>query len=473
MSLFRASGSDIIMREWALLLIMIMLLICCDCSIQEDKEVCAGKACSMSVAGSGDLGVFLQTKTSSVLTSRQYSEGGVPHFVIDLDLPPRERLKEQAKYYRELAIASTGSGARAIDQRLGKDREEWLQNIRFSTNKTKHDEYMEELKGYVETINHPNVTLERVILSQLMYEFESPTVMCGAVLLALPNGTVMHGRNMDYSSPFTMSDGTQGDFPNITFVFTMVKNGQPIIKGTGWPGSVGFHTAMRIGGWSFEQNTRLLLNHYAGNFEAFKKGGLPYGTVVREIMETEPDFLVAVDKLKAARLMAPQYFIMAGSSPYQGAVLTIDRLDQKLPITPPTQLLSKHPGSRHLVQTNFDLLAPDWDFTQRQTMTDRVISEVLHESLGENPQRTLTQLMHTPPLYNDLTVFTTVMVPATGLFETTDRGEGPKSPVGSMADVLNLYPALLQAKLSEHDDVQSDNHAVNEDVEAGLSAYEK
>lgn len=52
--------------------------------------------------------------------------------------------------------------------------------------------------------------LKLLILSDMLYELQSPTMFSG-VLAAESNGTVMHGRNMDYSFPFVMSDGRRLD----------------------------------------------------------------------------------------------------------------------------------------------------------------------------------------------------------------------------------------------------------------------
>merc|ERR1719414_2696091 len=57
-------------------------------------------------------------------------------------------------------------------------------------------------------------------------------------------------------------------------------------------------------------------------------------------METVPDFETAVQQLYTSNFMAPQYFVVAGPEPYQGAVITIDRASEHLPETPPIMRLS-------------------------------------------------------------------------------------------------------------------------------------
>jgi len=219
---------------------------------------------------------------------REHRVRQVPHFTIDLDKPPRERFKEPARYYREELLAMSTVLAEAIDGAVGEHRAEWLNAIRFSTNETKHWERIEEMKGIVEEADNTSMGLETQMLSQALYELASPT-LCAAVLWALPNGTVMHGRNMDYALHFTMPDGTVKNWPDITFEYTMVRNGQPLIKGTGWPGSVGVHTAMRIGGWSFDQNTRPT-NNITENLAAAKLGGVYMGQPSASSWKLSPTF---------------------------------------------------------------------------------------------------------------------------------------------------------------------------------------
>jgi len=278
----------------------------------------------------------------------------------------------------------------------------------------------------VTAINHYQFNVQSMRLMNMLYEMQSPTA-CGGVLWAMANGTVMHGRNMDYGFHFTMPDGRTLNWPDVTFEATMMKGGRPLFKQTQWPGSVGVHTAMRFGGWSFEQNTRMT-NEWRANLNASKYGGQINGIVVRKIMETTPDFKTAVEKIYSAKFMAPQYFIMSGSGAFEGAVLTIDRLGKHkgLPDTPPIQYLSNSSNTAwHLVQTNDDQLGIPLD--SRRPVANYELSQVTQKIISEP---NLLQFMHTPPLFNPQTVFTTVMVPASGYFKTLLPSDPPTAQEG-------------------------------------------
>jgi len=346
----------------------------------------------------------------------------IPSFIINLDLPPESRWTEVVTYYRAEMIAMGQALGPILRKHLGNDYDSWI-SMRFSP---EYAEYDAELQGMVTAINHSQFTVQSMRLMNMLYEMQSPTA-CGGVLWAMANGTVMHGRNMDYGFHFTMPDGRTLNWPDVTYEATMMKGGRPLFKQTQWPGSVGVHTAMRFGGWSFEQNTRMT-NEWHANLNASKYGGQPNGIVVRKIMETTPDFKTAVEKIYAAKFMAPQYFIMSGSGAFEGAVLTIDRLGKHkgLPDTPPVQYVSNSSDTAwHLVQTNDDQLGTPLD--SRRPVANYELSHMTQKMISEP---NLLQFMHTPPLFAPATVFTTVMVPASGYFKTILPNDPPTALEG-------------------------------------------
>merc|ERR1719188_2124360 len=96
-----------------------------------------------------------------------------------------------------------------------------------------------------------------------------------------------------------------------------MRGGQPLYTSVTWPLQLGIHTALRFGGWSFEQNTRRSGNDMQEDLAALQKGGLQAGMFARKAMETIPDFETAVHTLWNGNWAAPQYFIMAGAQPWE------------------------------------------------------------------------------------------------------------------------------------------------------------
>lgn len=349
--------------------------------------------------------------------------GAVPSFDLNLDLPPKKRWAHVAKHYKAEMLAAHPTFVASVFSKIGTEASDAFLNHTFFPS-----EYEEELQGFLDVLNHSNLSMKSLKLMNLLYEMQSPTA-CSGVLWALPNGTVMHGRNMDYSFHFSMPDGRRLNWPDLTFIATASKGGKKLWRTVNWPGSIGVHTGMRLGdpdkheGWAFQQNTRLRKNSWRANLEAAKSGGKPFGTVVRHYMETIPDFKTAVKKIYAAKFMAPQYFVMSGGGPYEGAVLTIDRLGRHENNTPAVQHVSK--SDWHLVQTNDDLL--NFPLDGRRPLADKLLNETSQTNCST---QSLMQFMHTTDLFNKMTVFSTVMVPATGYFRVALPTEAPQVVVG-------------------------------------------
>jgi hypothetical protein len=336
----------------------------------------------------------------------------VPSFDINLDAPAQKRWEKVALHYKDHLV---GMAKALKPQMVVRAPWAWSKTVKYSP------QIEAEMQGMVDSINDPEVTLDFLKDMNMLYEMESPTA-CSGVLWALPNGTVMQGRNMDYALHFNMPDGRVMNWPDVTFHAIFHKGGQPLFESTQWPGVMGVHTGMRFGGWGFQQNTRSGKNDWEKNFAAAKKGGKPFMSFAREVMETTPDFKTAVKTLYNAKFIAPMYFIMSGVGPFEGAVLTIDRLGQHAPDTPPIQYVdASAETSWHLLQTNDDLEHPPKDF--RRPIANLLLGHMKQENSTVDH---LFQFMHSPPLFHPGTVFTTVMVPATGYFRTILPQDSPQ-----------------------------------------------
>jgi len=344
----------------------------------------------------------------------------LPSFDIDLDTPPEKRWVKVVAHYRSDMIAMGKALGPLLAQHLGKEWESWLQVAHFDP------EYEAELQGIVDAVNDSSSTLNSAKLTTLLYEIGSPTA-CSAALWAMRNGTVMQGRNMDYAFHFKLPGGSLMNWNNVTFDVTFHKAGKPLYKTTSWPGLIGVHTGMRFGGWSIQQNSRSALNDWHENLKVAKQGGQtfpPETLVVRKVMDTVPHFKDAVAKINATKFMAPMYFIMSGTGPFEGAVLTIDRMANHTSSTPPVVKVSNTSTGWHLVQTNDDLGAnlsqPSLD--PRRPIANYMLSGATQDIISVEH---LMQFMHSSPLKNFQTVFSTVMVPAKDYFKTTLPDEPP------------------------------------------------
>mmetsp|Transcript_66727 Transcript_66727/g.195105 ORF Transcript_66727/g.195105 Transcript_66727/m.195105 type:complete len:403 (-) Transcript_66727:65-1273(-) len=332
--------------------------------------------------------------------------GGGPRpepWTIDLDLPPEER-------WREIVLAHRGELARLlpnIDERRqsntavdGVDRTQFLQFHNID------DEYLAELVGVVKWANHSEVTLERLIFWNLQYEMVDAH-LCTGILAANENGMVYHGRNFDWDMSWNGED-RRLSLEDITIDVTYTRHGVPLFNSVSFVAMNGVHTGVAYGhnaSWSFEQNTRFT-NNVTKNLEAAKAGGRPYSFVMRSLMERSLDFKSAVREVERSKVSAAMYFIMAGSQPWQGAVVALDAASHEKSLNN-VQVLSPSINRWFLVQTNDDM----WTEASDDRRPEGVAFLAKMGQGGVNLDNLLVA-MRTYPLFNPNTLLTTMIVPA-------------------------------------------------------------
>mmetsp|Transcript_61447 Transcript_61447/g.190846 ORF Transcript_61447/g.190846 Transcript_61447/m.190846 type:complete len:404 (+) Transcript_61447:89-1300(+) len=339
----------------------------------------------------------------------------VPTEVIDLDLPPEERWRDFALRHRDEIVAKSQGMGVLYERALGPAvAARWMAAAPVS------EELLAEYRSFVKYVDHPDVTLQRLVLTDMWHAVGAPTFACTGLLAATPNGTVIHGRNVDYESDklAEMAErlgvelrGGGGFYDGI-----FLRGGQPVVSFVGSVGNLGIHTGMRIGAWSWNSNARIAPNNMTANLLATESGSLNFPWVSRKYLLEIPDFASAVQAFSNTSFNAPNYFILAGSGPFQGAVITVDRGGVREPETPPVQMLSKERGVWHLVQTNDDLLHPPVD-ARRGTALAR---------LAQSPQAQVTEAfvlgeMKASPVMNSDTLLTWVANPKAGTHQTVLR----------------------------------------------------
>lgn len=362
----------------------------------------------------------------SVATLYITPASAIPAFHINLDEPPEKRWAAVAKHYKSAIVKSVTEMIPEINSWT--NRKDWIDNVQFDS------EHEKELQGIVDVIQDPRITLQRLKWLNMEYEMDSPRSKgCSDVLWAKPDGTVVHGRNLDWrhGKPGYFPRSTM-DYPAILFEATFHKGGKKLMKTNAFPGEIGVHTGMRFptdgfGGWAFAQNTRTPNDKWK-NWEAAAAGGQIFPLGVRRIMERTPDFQAAAQKLYQTKWAAPQYFTISGSGKMEGGVLTIDRLGVHSKWTPPIQHLGGSGNEWYMVQTNDDLLSAAKD--DRRPLATRLLqgsSRAITKDEGN-----MMKFMHTTKLLNDDTIFTTVMVPATGYYKTALPNESPAKRDGTL-----------------------------------------
>mmetsp|Transcript_55743 Transcript_55743/g.158285 ORF Transcript_55743/g.158285 Transcript_55743/m.158285 type:complete len:392 (-) Transcript_55743:52-1227(-) len=323
----------------------------------------------------------------------------VKRFQLNLDDPPRQRWRDLAlevrDRFREFFTGNeTPMQWDVFDPKL---LDQWLEH----QVETLDPEFREELMGWVDVLDSPQFTLKTMILRNARYELGITQAIsgCTGIVAAMPNGTVVHGRNMD----LTAVDINL--LRKVTLVVTFMKGGKPLMKSILHPGQIGINTGIRYDGYSMEQNSRKddrcrdkdnLIREYA---ESARQGGKLMMLELRRIMQDTADFEQVVEAVQARKWIVPQYFIMAGAAPWQGAVITVDH---SLSHQPPQVRRMAKLGPQFLVQTNDDSWLPPTDDRRGAGMS------LLATRMPEVASGLVAKIMRSPPICNRFTMYTFV-----------------------------------------------------------------
>jgi len=172
-------------------------------------------------------------------------------FEIDMDLKPKDRFKEVATHYREAIIEAFDETIQLIPDVVVDLFEvtSWWWNVI-------HHERYQEIKGIVEAVDDPKITVAKTVLINYLYELGA---WCTSIVAKQANGTIVHSRNLDFPQTSQMRA--------ITFNARFKKGGKFLYNSIMFAGNVGIYTGLKPGAFSVSQNTRAPNDHYIGLIE--------------------------------------------------------------------------------------------------------------------------------------------------------------------------------------------------------------
>ncbi|XP_032190500.1 N-acylethanolamine-hydrolyzing acid amidase [Mustela erminea] len=247
--------------------------------------------------------------------------------------------------------------------------------------------FADEIRGLCEVLDY---SLADCLLLNLVYE---STAFCTSIVAQDSRGHIYHGRNLDY--PF-------GNFlRKLTVDVQFLRNGQVAFTGTTFLGYVGVWTGQspykftvsgdeRDKGWWWENAIAALLQrHY------------PVSWLIRATLSESENFEEAVVKLAKTPLIADVYYIVGGTSPREGVVITRNR-------NGPADIWPLDPlnGAWFRVETNYDHWKPVPRQDDRRTPAIKALNATGQANLSLEK---LFQVLSVFPVYNNYTVYTTVM----------------------------------------------------------------
>jgi N-acylethanolamine-hydrolysing acid amidase len=249
--------------------------------------------------------------------------------------------------------------------------------------------YSLEMKAVAE---RAKMDLGRLVLLQHIYE---ASACCTSVVLDSENGPI-HIRCMDWEMDI---------LEPLTIEIDCRKGGQTVFMATTWAGFMGVFTGMRPGQWSVSLNFRVTKDgSFWSNVKSAALGSWPTGFLIRHLLESEPDFDKAVDRMATTPLVAPCYLTIAGALPGQGALITRNSKSEEY------RWLLSELGT--IVQCNID----HWSFEESENVMDSIRRRETAQGLLERPPKVITHdwlwsILSSSPIYNDITIYGTLMIP--------------------------------------------------------------
>ena len=335
--------------------------------------------------------VFLSLQ--SWLLSTAASPTPAKRYTINLDRPPQYRWKEiVAEYGWEFPIL-----LKEFEQMVPPEVIELASFIGLEVEKYIPYPYNMEIVGIA---TESGMTVGEMVLANVYYEAtafgrKDGRKACTSIVAEAEDGTIYHGRNLDYSFADVLR--------NLTIIIDFQRNGKTIYTGTTFAGYVGLMSAQKPNGFTVSLDERDQGEWWMNVVEVLLAGthGIASFLIRDTVADPNADFEKAVETLAYKPLIAPSYIIVGGVGPKKGAVITRDRL-AALDIW----RLDAFYGRWFLVETNYDHWLPPPASDDRRDPAIKAMNETGRAHIGVTA---LFDVLSTPPVLNDGTAYTMIM----------------------------------------------------------------
>jgi len=254
-----------------------------------------------------------------------------------------------------------------------------------------------------------NLEFNEVALLNFMYDL---TAQCTSVVVQDDDDNVFHARNLDFPyAPF---------LANITFHGRYFRDGDLVYEAIGLAGYTGLLTGLKNNSFSLSINQFLLTRNATlwDNIEILAldvaqvaRGYLTPPLVARQAFENFTDYDDLVEFLTSTNVVSNVFYIVAGTQPGQGEVITRFRNSVEN-----TTTLDAGDDRWFVSVTNYAGNETDPWFDNRQTAVINFLNDVGRDDITHE---TLLDVLMKPIVFNNMTIHTTVMQPSSGYFNTT------------------------------------------------------
>lgn len=332
----------------------------------------------------------------------------LPKYTVDLDAAPEDRWKQVVQDYKHLFPAVIQKAEADLREALGRFPAWLMGNLTCGVLRMASMlggvMYKEELKAIAQ---QAGISLGKLIFMQLSYE---SAAACTSVLIPGSDGTIKHGRSMDWHLT---------ELTDLTIEVEFVRGGEIQFVGTTWAGYVGLLTVMRPGCYSLSVNYRRnakpsgLRNLWNAMTKCW-----PVGFLVRYCVEEEDySFWECAEVLKITPLISPVFFTLGGVSQNEGVIIARDRKSVVHERCMESDSLPS--GCGGMVQTNHDCGHSDcdnilWSYERWEVAEKWMLSQ----PPGGCCEKDLWTLLDMEFIRNEHTIYRNVMCAASGLYET-------------------------------------------------------
>ncbi|XP_052276842.1 acid ceramidase-like isoform X2 [Dreissena polymorpha] len=337
----------------------------------------------------------------------------VPEYVINLDLPARDRWTQLATEKRQ-EIRNILKGFKSFVDQFGGFAEEIVYFIDLfgpAIVDFLPQPFQDEIRGISKATG---LEIGEVTLYNIFYEIFT---VCTSIIAEDANGTVYHARNLDFglfmgwdakNRTWQMTEILKPAIVNLDFQ----KNGKTVFKSVNYAGYVGILTGIVPGKFSLTINERFKLDGgYMGIIHLIMTGkGSWLGFLTRNAMETAQSFEEAMALLVNTELIAPAYYILGGNSSGQACVITRNR-----EVNGTDVWWMKQAGGWYVLETNYDHWSAPLFLDDRRTPANNCMRKLTQQNVGVAG---LFDVLSSKPVLNKLTTYTALMQVNSGHLET-------------------------------------------------------
>lgn len=317
----------------------------------------------------------------------------VPRLSVNLDSPPEERWSPAMHHWnldqmRALFMKTLGQvvpvEALPLVEKIGDVLDDLLP-----------EPYAGEIRGIAKTVG---IGVGQMAVINMLYEF---TAACTSIVAQDANGTIWHGRNLDYSFTDAMR--------NISAIIDFKSQGKTVYTTTSFVGQVGVFTGMKPYKFTISLNERdkgNAIENIIEMLQALLLGKVKFTTfVLRDALAKDNSFDEVVQRFTSEQEVAPAYLIVAGVNPGEGVVITKARVS-----TVNVWRLDLSGNRWFLLETNYDHWVPPPKDDDRRDPGNKAMNAVGQKNINNN---TMWNVLSTKPVLNNDTIYTTLMSAAT------------------------------------------------------------